>query len=473
MSPVNEENSNTMKKNQEYRIEKDSMGEITIPADAYWGAQTGRAIENFKISKHRISSSMIKALGLIKKHAALTNAGLSLISQDICDVIVRSADEIIQGKWDDQFPLDVFQTGSGTSWNMNANELIANRANELLGFPRGTRNPVHPNDHVNRSQSSNDVIPSALHIANRLDAPLLIEALDLLVVSFEKKEKEFAQALKLGRTHLQDAVPMTFGQELSAFKTQFLKAKERIVRCLPSLEELALGGTAIGTGLNAHPKYKAAVITGIAEETKISFRPADNTFEAIAARDAQVELMGALNVLASALMKIANDLRLLASGPRGALGEIILPSLQPGSSIMPGKVNPVIPEMLIQVAAHINGKAVSVSIAGQHGPLQLNMMHPLIAFETSESLAILTNALISLRTQCIDGLHIDEERLAFWIEWSLALVTPLALEIGYDRASALAYRAYKEKKKIRDLLEEEKILPKNRIESLLDPKSMI
>lgn len=458
---------------QEMRTESDSMGEVNIPEWAYWGAQTQRAVENFAVSPLRIPTSMIHSLAIIKKHAARVNARLGLVEENLSGAIVQAAEEIQRGEWDEHFPIDVFQTGSGTSWNMNVNELIANRANEILGEPRGTRKPVHPNDHVNRGQSSNDVIPTAVHIANRVELEPLFAALRHLVSTIRKKEEAFSRLVKLGRTHLQDAVPMTLGQEFSGFRVQVEKAITRIEHTREHLEELALGGTALGTGLNAHPDFGDEVAREIAHETGIPFRSAPNKFEAIATRDAQVELMGALNTYATSLMKIANDLRILASGPRGGFGEIVLPTLQPGSSIMPGKVNPVIPEMIIQVAAHINGKAVSVTIAGQNSPLELNMMHPLIAYETLSAISLLTESSNAMADRCFAGIEADEERLAFWIEWSLALVTPLATEIGYDQAAKLAYKAYREKRQIREVVREEGVLSEEMITELLDPKKMV
>ncbi|MEX2443313.1 MAG: class II fumarate hydratase [Alkalispirochaeta sp.] len=455
------------------RYESDSMGQIEIPGWAYWGAQTQRAVENFGVSPMRIPVPMIQALALIKKSAASVNGSLGLVDRALVEAITQAAEEVRRGQWNDHYPIDVFQTGSGTSWNMNTNELIANRANEILGQPRGTRSPVHPNDHVNRGQSSNDVIPTAIHIANRVEAERLLTAVDHLAASLRAKEREFAELVKLGRTHLQDAVPMTLGQEFSGYAVQIEKAAGRIRNTLANLEELALGGTALGTGINCHPDFAEATAAAITEETGLPFRSAPNKFEAIASRDAQVELMGALNTLATSLMKIANDFRLLASGPRGALGEIVLPSLQPGSSIMPGKVNPVIPEMVIQVAAYVNGKNVSVTIAGQNGPLELNMMNPLIALETLSSIDILANTCTVFADKAVAGLEADRERLDFWIEWSLALVTPLATEIGYDQASKLAYTAYREKRKIREVVLESGLLSEERVAELLDPTRMV
>ena len=455
------------------RHESDSMGQIAIPEWAYWGAQTQRAVENFGVSRHRISVSMVQALGLIKKSAARANGELGTVDEKLSRSIVDAASEVVDGEWNDHFPIDVFQTGSGTSWNMNANEVIANRANQMLGSPLGTRSPVHPNDHVNRGQSSNDVIPTAVHVANRMSVVHLLDAMKVLQLSLEKKATEFGSLVKLGRTHLQDAVPMTLGQEFSGFADQIRKNIRRLENAIPHLEELALGGTAVGTGINCHPEFADRAIGYLAEETGLPFRPAANRFEAIATRDAQVELMGALNVLATSLMKIANDLRLLASGPRGALGEIVLPTLQPGSSIMPGKVNPVIPEMVIQVAAHVMGKAVSVTTAGQNAPLELNMMHPLIAMETEDSISILEQTCRVLAERCIDGIDADSERMGFWLEWSLALVTPLATRIGYDQAAKLAYQAYKEKRTIREVVLEAKVLPEDEVDTILDPQNML
>jgi fumarate hydratase, class II len=460
-------------KETDFRTENDSMGEVRIPGWAYFGAQTQRAVENFSVSQHRIPAAMIRALALIKKHAARANGELGTVDTRLTGAVEQAADEILQGKWDEHFPIDVFQTGSGTSWNMNANELIANRANEILGSPIGRRSPVHPNDHVNRGQSSNDVIPTAVHVSNRIELPGLIRAVAGLGESFRRKSREFSKVVKIGRTHLQDAVPMTVGQEFDGYATQMERNAERLQRVLLNLEELALGGTAVGTGLNAHPEFAQRAIAGIAAETDIPFRPAVSRFEAIANRDAQVELAGAFTSVAVSLMKIANDLRLLASGPRAGLGEIILPSLQPGSSIMPGKVNPVIPEMIIQVAAHILGKAASITAAGQHGPLELNMMHPLLAYETLSAIDLLKNSCSAFAARCVDGIEVDEKRCEHWIEWSLALVTPLATRIGYDKAAELAHVAYEQNRTIREVVLEAKVLEESEVDELLDPRSMI
>jgi fumarate hydratase, class II len=459
--------------NQGIRSESDTMGEVALPAWAYWGAQTQRAVENFGVSDKRIPPRMIHALGLIKQIAAEVNAQLGTVPEDLAEAVARAAGEVAEGRWNEHFPIDVFQTGSGTSWNMNANEVIANRANELLGSPLGTRKPVHPNDHVNRGQSSNDVIPTAIHIADRIAAAQLLAALEELEGSLRSKAGQFAEVIKIGRTHLQDAVPLTLGQEFSGYASQIRKGAKRLGNALPHLEELALGATAVGTGLNAHPKFAPKVIERIAARTQLPFRQAENLFEALACRDAQAELMGALSVLAGSLLKIGNDLRLLSSGPRTGLGEIRLPALQPGSSIMPGKVNPVIPEMVIQAAVYVKGKAASVGMAASSAPLELNIMMPLIAYETLDSLNLLTNTSRVLAERCIRGIESDPQRCADWVEWSLALVTPLATRIGYDKAAEIAYRAFKEKKTVRRLLGETDLLSPEEVDKALDPKSMI
>jgi fumarate hydratase class II len=457
----------------DFRIEKDTMGEVKVPAWAYWGAQTQRAIENFPISGWRIPKKMIYAIAMIKRYAAEANAELGLLDPKIADAIIQAAEEVMEGKFDEHFPLDVFQTGSATSTNMNVNEVIANRANEILGSPLGSKHPVHPNDHVNKGQSSNDVIPSAIHIALRLSAEDLIKSLEYLEEAFRKKEEEFKDVIKIGRTHLQDAVPITLGQEFSAFATQIKHSITRIKNTFYHLEELALGGTAVGTGLNTHKEFAPRVISKISKRTGIPFREAENKFEALATKDAVVEYMGALNTLAVSLIKIGNDIRLLSSGPRTAIAEIILPSLQPGSSIMPGKVNPVIPEMIIQVAAHIMGAHLIVSIGGQYAPLQLNVMQPLIAYHSITSTDILTNAVKVFADKCVIGIEANRKRCEELVEWSMALVTPLALKIGYDRAAEISYKAYKENKTVRQVVVEEGILTEEEAREILDPKKML
>ncbi|MEI8093377.1 MAG: class II fumarate hydratase [Spirochaetales bacterium] len=454
------------------RTETDSMGPIEVDSERYWGAQTERARRNFQVSPHRIPTPFLRALCLIKGEAARTNAGLGLLEARIALAIEQAAHEAFEGRFDGEFPLDVFQTGSGTSWNMNANEVLAGRANELLGSSRGGKSPVHPNDHVNLGQSSNDVIPATLNVSCRLEAARFATSLDRLAAALEAKASEFASIVKIGRTHLQDAVPMTLGNEFGAFARQVRLGAERVRATFGRLEELALGGTALGTGLNTHPEFGARTAAALATKLGVGFHQAENLYEAIAARDSQVELMGALNTVATSLLKIGNDLRLLSSGPRTGFGEILLPSLQPGSSIMPGKVNPVILEMLNQACAHVMGKHLSVTIAGQNAPLQLNIMMPLLAHETLSSLELLTRCVDTFSESCVLGIVADERRASEQVERSLALVTPLALVIGYDRAAALSKQALAEDKTIRQLVLEQKLLSEKDLNSVLDPRKL-
>lgn len=455
------------------RKERDSLGEVGVPEKAYWGAQTQRALNNFQVSGIKLPFEFIEAIVLVKRYSAEVNAELGLLDKRISEAIIKACEEILEGKFSDQFPLDVFQTGSGTSTNMNVNEVVANRANEILGHPLGSKKPVHPNDHVNLGQSSNDVIPSAIHISVRIGLERLLDSLEILHKAFEKKEKEFKNVVKIGRTHLQDAVPMTLGQEFSAYKEQIKKGIERMGYNLSHLEELPIGGTAIGTGINSHPEFGKRVIEKISRRTGIPFKEARNKFEGISSKDALINLMGSLNTLAVSLMKIANDIRLLSSGPRTGFGEIILPALQPGSSIMPGKINPVIPEMMIQVCAQIMGNNIAVTIAGQNAPLELNIMMPLIAHNTLLSIEILKNAVKIFAEKCIDGIKADEKRCRELLEWSTSIITPLALKIGYDRAAEIAYRAYKQGKKIKDVVIEEGILTPEEADEILSPENMI
>jgi len=456
-------------KKTEFREEHDSMGPVKVPVGAYYGPQTQRAVDNFSISPYRIPLSMRNSLALIKQAAAAGNRDLKLIEPSVCGAIMEAAGEVLSGGMNDQFPLDVFQTGSGTSWNMNMNEVLARRGTEILG---GTP-LVHPNDHVNRGQSSNDVIPSAMNIAARIDAGTFISELRSLRDSLCRKALQYHGRIKLGRTHLQDAVPMTVDQEFQAWADQAAKCLRHVQLLLEDLEQLPLGGTAIGTGLNCSPGFSGRAVSFIAEKTGIPFLPSDNPFRQISARDEMVALMGALNECAVVLMKIAQDMRLLSSGPRAGFGELKLPALQPGSSIMPGKVNPVIPEMVIQAAAFVMGKQVSVTIAGQNGPLQLNIMQPLIAHEVLSSLEILKNAVVKFRTHCIDGIEVPADVPEAAVEKSLALVTPLALRLGYDRAAGIAHRAYDEGKTVREKVLEEGILDPGEAGRVLDPRAMI
>lgn len=451
-----------------YREETDSMGTVQVPVDAYYGSQTQRAAENFPISRLRLQPEFIHALALIKKCAVRVNDALGLLDARLAPAIAHAAQEVMDGRFDDQFVVDVFQTGSGTSTNMNMNEVVAARANEILTGKKGGRSPVHPNDHVNMGQSSNDVIPSAIHIAALTGLnSRLIPSLESLKRALSEKSNEFKDIQKLGRTHLQDAVPLTLGQEFSGYARQVELGIDRIRAVEPRLAELALGGTAVGSGLNAHPDFAGGVIDQIAEHTGLPFCEAVNHFEAQAGQDAAVETSGALKTLAVSLVKIANDIRWLASGPRSGLGEITIPSLQPGSSIMPGKVNPVIPEAVIQVAAQVVGNDTTITMGGQAGNFELNVMLPVIAYNLLQSIAIQASVTQALADKCIVGITANREVCAAYIEKSLALVTALVPKIGYDQAAAIAKKAYKTGKTIRQVTLEEAIMDESELNELL------
>ena len=450
------------------RKEEDALGTVEVPEDAYYGAQTQRAVENFPVSGLTFSPAFNRALGLIKKYSAVVNRELGLLDRELAEAIVSAAQEVIDGKLDGQFVLDVFQTGSGTSTNMNANEVIAGRANEMLTGKKGGKTPVHPNDHVNLGQSSNDVIPSVIHVAALTEIETrLVPALQSLQRVLAEKAKEFSDVAKIGRTHLQDAVPMSLGQEFGGYARQVEQGVRRIKSAETGLSELALGGTAVGTGLNTHPEFAARVIHLISEETGQAFREAENHFEAQAARDAEVEASGALKTVAVSLVKIANDVRWLASGPRCGLGEINLPSLQPGSSMMPGKVNPVIPEVVIQVAAQVFGNDCAITFGGQGGHFELNTMLPVIAYNLLQSIQMLGSAAGLFAERCVTGITANREKCASNIERSLALSTHLVPAIGYDRASAVAKEAYKTGKTIREIVLEQRIMPEAELDKLL------
>jgi fumarate hydratase, class II len=458
----------------EYRIERDSMGEVRVPAAAYYGAQSRRAAENLPVSAERMPLPVVRAVALIKGLAAEVNAGLGILPSPMAEAISRAARETLEGTHDDQFIVGVFQTGSGTSTNMNVNEVLANRANELLGGPLGRYEPVHPNDHVNRCQSSNDVIPSAIRIAARQGlSERLVPALQQLRDALGAKAEAFADVLKIGRTHLQDAVPIALGQEFSGYASQIDYGIRRVKASLPELEELPLGGTAVGTGLNAHPEFAQRTIAEIARATGIPFRAAANRFGTMGGQDALVAASGVMKGVAASLLKIAHDLRLISSGPRCGIGEIELPSLQPGSSIMPGKVNPVVLEATIQVAVQAIGNDAVVTLGGSLGILELNVMLPVIARNLLESVALLSAATSLLAERCVAGISPNRARCAELIEQSLAMVTPLAVKIGYNRAAELAHEAYHGGKTIRELLAERELLPAEEIESVLDPRKMI
>lgn len=459
---------------EETRIESDSLGDVEVPEDAYYGAQTARARDNFPISDLRFTRPFIRAIGLVKWAAAGVNNDLGLLDDEKTDAIRRAAREVIEGELDDQFIVDIFQTGSGTSTNMNSNEVISNRAIEILGGEIGSKDPVHPNDHVNMGQSSNDVIPTAIHIAS-VESIVndLIPALETLRDSLEEKAGEFKSIVKQGRTHLQDATPVGLGQEFSGHASQVDHGIDRVKQAVEELKELALGGTAVGTGMNRHEEFPERVISSIGEETGITFREAENHFEAQGARDAIVSASGALKTVAGSLMKIANDIRWASSGPRNGLGELEVDPVQPGSSIMPGKINPVISESVCQVAAQVIGNDQAITVGGQAGNFQLNVMKPVMAHNVLESVEILANASENFATECIDGLEAREDEIEKMVERGLALCTALAPKIGYDRAAEISKKAYKTGKTIREVALEEEVLPEDELDDVLDPERMI
>ncbi|MER7533233.1 class II fumarate hydratase [Streptomyces sp. NPDC097704] len=432
-----------------YRIEHDSMGEVRVPAHAKWRAQTQRAVENFPVSGQRLERAHIEALARIKAAAAEVNAELGVIDKDRAEAIVSAAGEVAEGRWDEHFPVDVFQTGSGTSSNMNTNEVIATLATERL--PEGRE--VHPNDHVNASQSSNDVFPSSIHIAATAAVTRdLIPALDHLAASLERKSAEFASVVKSGRTHLMDATPVTLGQEFGGYAAQVRYGAERLRTALPRLAELPLGGTAVGTGINTPAGFSAAVIAAVARATGLPLTEARDHFEAQGARDGLVETSGQLRTIAISLTKIANDLRWMASGPRTGLAEINLPDLQPGSSIMPGKVNPVIPEAVLMVAAQVTGNDTTVAVAGAAGNFELNVMLPVMAKNLLESVRLLANASRLLADRTVDGITANAERAREYAESSPSVVTPLNKYIGYEEAAKVAKKSLAERKTIREVV---------------------
>jgi fumarate hydratase class II len=454
------------------RIERDTMGGLAVPADAYYGVQTARAIENFPISPLRMPRAIIRAMGLIKRAAAVVNHSLGLLDKKQADVIKQAATEVVDGKLDAEFPVDIFQTGSGTSTNMNTNEVISNRATELLGGQRGSK-LVHPNDHVNLGQSSNDVIPTAIHIAaSETMQHQLIPALTRLHKALDRKAKEFDRIVKIGRTHLQDATPVRLGQEFGGYARQIELGIQRVKRAQEALSEVALGGTAVGTGLNCHPQFSTKVMAMISNETGCSFKEARNHFEAQSAQDSLVETSGELRTVAVSLMKIANDIRWLGSGPRCGLGEINLPETQPGSSIMPGKVNPVIAESVTMVCAQVIGNDVTVTVGGQAANFELIVMLPVMAYNLLQSIELLAAASNNFAAKCIEGIKANEERCKSLIEESLAMCTALAPEIGYEAAAKLAKEAYKSGKTVRQVAKEQKVLPEKRLAELLDPWRM-
>ena len=456
----------------EFRIERDSMGEVRVPKQAYYGAQTQRAVENFPISGIGFPPRFVRALAIIKHAAASANQELGLLDSKIADVIRAAASEVMDGKLDKEFVVDIFQTGSGTSTNMNANEVIANRALELLDKERGSKE-VHPNDHVNMSQSSNDVIPTAIHVS-ALEAIQreLLPALRRLHQALTAKATEFDRIVKIGRTHLADATPIRLGQEFSGYARQIELSIERIVAAASGLEELALGGTAVGTGINTHPEFPSRTIKKISQMTELPLREAKNHFEAQAAKDAVVQLSGSLKTLAVSLTKIANDLRWLSSGPRCGIGEIGLPDTQPGSSIMPGKVNPVMCESVLQVAAHVIGCDATITICGQAGNFELNVMMPVMALRLLEAITFSAAVVNAFTEKCVVGIEANKERCEEMIEKSLAMVTALAPLIGYDAAAKIAKESYATGKTVREVALAHKVLPPDQLGKILDPWRM-
>ncbi|HYG75861.1 MAG TPA: class II fumarate hydratase [Planctomycetota bacterium] len=465
-----------------FRTETDSLGPVQVPAEAFFGAQTQRAVENFPISGQRMPARFVRAIILIKKAAAQANRELGQLDEKIAGAIVQAADEALAGiakggaeaeKWLSQWPVDVFQTGSATSTNMNTNEVLAGRANEILSGTRGGKKPVHPNDHVNKGQSSNDIIPTTLHVA-ALDSLEndLIPALKYLHAALAAKAKEFDPVVKIGRTHMMDAVPVRLGQEFAGYTSQLEHSIARAESCRKNLAELAIGGTAVGTGLNNDPKVTSLVIQKLSAELKLPFKQAPNLFEALGARDAAVETSGQLKTIACSLMKIANDIRFLGSGPRCGIGEINLPDLQPGSSIMPGKVNPVMPEMLTMVACQVIGADAAITAGGLQGHFELNVFKPMIAHNLLFSMQILSTGCRAFADKCVKGLEANKERCEELIEKSLMMCTALAPKIGYDKSAELAKEAYKTGKTVRQLATEKNLMPKAELDKLLDVRSM-
>ncbi len=457
---------------QKMRIERDTMGELAVPADAYYGVQTARAVQNFPISGLRFPRSFICALGLIKWAAATVNESLGLLDKKVAGAIKKASREVMDGRWDSEFPLDIFQTGSGTSTNMNANEVIANRASELLGGARGNKR-VHPNDHVNLGQSSNDVIPTAIHVAAaEMIERQLTPGLSRLHVALAVKARQFDKVVKIGRTHLQDATPIRLGQEFGGYARQVELGLGRARHAQRALSETALGGTAVGTGLNAHPAFAQRVLALVSKETGCVFVEASNHFEAQSAQDSLVEASGDLRTIAVSLMKIANDLRWLGSGPRCGLGEIVLPETQPGSSIMPGKVNPVIAESVTMVCAQVIGNDVTITVGGQAANFELIVMLPVMAYNLLQSIELLGRVAENFSVRCVEGIRADETRCRDSIEQSLAMCTALAPEIGYDAAAKIAKEAYRTGKTVRQVAMTQQVLPEARLNELLDPWRM-
>ena len=453
-----------------YRIERDSLGEVRVPSDALYGAQTQRAFENFPISGQRFGRGFIQAMGLIKKGAALTNLELGTLDTETAEAIAAAADEVAAGQWDDEFVLDIYQTGSGTSTNMNTNEVVAHRADQILGGEVGR---VHPNDHVNFGQSSNDTIPSAIHISARVAMEReLIPALTHLRDALAAKAEAFDHVLKSGRTHLMDATPVRLGQQFSGYAHQLTKGIERVRAASAELAELALGGTAVGTGINTHPDFAAKTIARVSEDLGLDFHEAENHFEAQAAKDAVVNAAGTLNTIATSFFKIADDLRWLASGPTSGISEIRIPAIQPGSSIMPGKVNPVMSEAMMMVAARVMGNHTTVTIAGQRGNFELNVMMPVMAHALLESVTLLANMATTFADRCVAGIEANEERTRELLEKNPSIATALNPYIGYDKAAEVAKEAARDGLSVREVVEKRELMAPEKVDEALNVRKM-
>ncbi len=456
------------------RIETDTMGEVAVPAEAYWGAQTQRSRDNFKIGGETLPAPLIRAMALVKKAAAQTNAALGRLDEARKNLIVQAADEILAGKLADQFPLVVWQTGSGTQSNMNINEVLANRANELAGQPRGSYAPVHPNDHVNQAQSTNDSFPTAIHVAAAIEIKhFLMPNVQALRDTLQQKSAAFDHIIKIGRTHLQDATPLTLGQEFSGYVSQLDHGLQRLEAALQGLYELPLGGTAVGTGLNSHPDYAQKAAAALAELSGLPFVSAPNKFEALAARDAAVFASGALKTLAASLNKIANDIRWLASGPRCGLGELRIPENEPGSSIMPGKVNPTQSEALAMVAAQVLGNDTTIGIAGASGNFELNVFMPVIAYNLLQSIRLLGDACDSFNRHCAAGIKPVPEKIDHFLHDSLMLATALNRHIGYENAAKIAKTAYRENKTLKQAAAELNLVSAEEFDAWVQPEEMV
>ncbi len=458
----------------QFRIETDTMGEVQVPSDRYYGAQTGRSLMNFKIGTEKMPPELIRAFGILKKAAAITNQELGLLTKEKADLICQAADEVIDGKLTDHFPLVVWQTGSGTQTNMNVNEVISNRAIEIAGGVIGSKKPVHPNDDVNKAQSSNDTFPTAMHIAAVEQVyEVLLPNIKKLRDAFQLKVKKYQDVIKIGRTHLMDAVPLTFGQEFSGYVQMLDYAIERIHGALPRICELALGGTAVGTGLNTHPDFPVRAAAMIATITGKPFVSAKNKFEALATHDALVEFHGVLKTIAASLMKIANDIRWLGSGPRSGIGELLLPENEPGSSIMPGKVNPTQSEAMTMVCAQVMGNDVAVNIGGASGNFELNVFKPVIIFNVLQSIRLIADACDSFTDHCVNGLEVNIPNVKKHLDNSLMLVTALNPHIGYDNAAKIAKKAHKEHKTLKEAAVELGILTAEQFDQFVKPEEMV